>query len=123
MFDIEQKINATDQENAVKLFGYIKKAAEMTHTVILATQKSRKAHSAIQSQDKRTKWMVLQEYLREYGPFINETSPFTNICLYPVNREFYNTIGVREIDHQLQLVIGIVYLKVAVHPVACRLPA
>ena len=62
--------------------------------------------------------MVLQEYLREYGPFINETAPFTGICLYPVDREFYNAIGVREIDQQLQIVIGIVYLKDAVHSVA-----
>ena len=59
--------------------------------------------------------MVLQEYLREYGPFINETSPFTGIRLYPVNKEFYDTIGLREIDQQLQIVIGIVYLKDALH--------
>ena len=49
MLDMEQKINSKDQENAVKLFGYVKKAAEATHTVIVAAQKSRRAYSAIQS--------------------------------------------------------------------------
>lgn len=118
MFDIEQKINSTDQENTVKLFGYVKKAAEMTHTVIMATQKSEKAVFAIQSQDKSTKWIVLQEYLKEYGSFINETTSLTGIRVYPVNKEFYDTVGVQEIDQQLQIVIGIVYLKDAVHSVA-----
>ncbi len=118
MFDVEQKINSTDQENAAKLFGYVKKAAEMTHAVIMAAQKSEKAISAIQSKDKSTKWMVLQEYLREYGPFINETTPITGVHVYPVDKEFYDTVGIREIDQQLQIVIGIVYLKDAVHSVA-----
>lgn len=118
MHDIEQKINTTDQENTAKLFGYVKKAAEMTHTVIMAAQKSKKAVFAIQSQDKYTKWTVLQDYLKEYGPFINETTPFTGVHVYPVNKEFYDTIGIPEIDQQLQIIIGIVYLKDAVHSVA-----
>ena len=118
MFEIEQKINSTDQENAAKLFGYVKKAAELTHAVIMAAQKSEKAVSAIQSQDKSTKWMVLQEYLKECGHFINETTPITGVHVYPVDKEFYDTVGIREIDQQLQIVIGIVYLKDAVHSVA-----
>lgn len=118
MGEIEKKINSTDQENASILFGYVKKAAEMTHTVIMAERKSRKAVSAIQSQDKSIKWMILQEYLKEYGTYINETTPLTGVQVYPVDKEFYDTVEIREIDQQLQIVIGIVYLKDAAHSVA-----
>ena len=118
MFDIDQKINSTDQENAAKLFEYVKKAAQMTHTVIMAKQKTEKADSAIKSQDKSTKWIVLQEYLKDYGSFINETTALTGVHVCPVNKEFYDAVGVREIDQQLQIVIGIVYLKDVLHSAA-----
>ena len=117
MFEIEQKINSTDQENAAKLFEYVKKAAEMTHTVIMAAQKSQKAVCAIQSGGKNTKWMVLQKYLKEYGAFINKTTFITGIHVYPVDKEFYDTVGSSEINQQLQIIIGIVYLKDAINSV------
>ena len=60
----------------------------------------------------------LQAYLREYGPFINETTPITGVHVHPVDKEFYDTVEIREIDQQIQIVIGIVYLKDAVHSVA-----
>lgn len=40
MPDMDQRINFQAQENATKMIGYIKKAAEMTHTFIMADQKS-----------------------------------------------------------------------------------
>ena len=114
MFDMDQKIDFQAQENATKMIGYVKRAAEITHTVIMADQKASKAVSAIQTQDKSKKWTVLQEYLKEYGAFINETSRLTGICVYPVDKGFYDTVGVQELNQQLQMVIGIVYLKEAV---------
>lgn len=39
MFDMDQKIDFQAQENATKMIGYVKKASEMTHTVIMAAQK------------------------------------------------------------------------------------
>ena len=110
MFDMDQKIDFQAQENATKMIVYVKKAAEMTHTVIMADQKASKAVSAIQTQDKSKKWTVLQEY---YGAFINETRRLTGICVCPVDKGFYDTVGVQELNQQLQMVIGIVYLKEA----------
>ena len=85
MFDMDQKIDFQAQENATKMIGYVKKAAEMTHTVIMADQKASKAVSAIQTQDKSRKWAVLQEYLKEYGAFINKTTLLTGVYVYQVN--------------------------------------
>ena len=110
MPDMDQRINFQAQENATKMIGYIKKAAEMTHTFIMADQKASKAFSAIQTQDK-----LLQEYLKEYGAFINKTTLLTGVYVYQVNAEFYAEVNLQELDQQLQIMVGIVYLKGAVH--------
>ena len=55
MFDMDQKIDFQAQENATKMIGYVKKAAEMTHTVIMADKKASKAVSALQTPEKRKK--------------------------------------------------------------------
>lgn len=39
MFDMDQKIDFQAQENATKMIGYVKRAAEITHTVIMADKK------------------------------------------------------------------------------------
>lgn len=114
MFDMDQKIDFQAQENATKMIGYVKKAAEMTHTVIMADQKASKAVSAIQMQDKSRKWTVLQGYLKEYGAFINKTTLLTGVYVYQVNAEFYAEVSLQELDQQLQIMVGIVYLKEAV---------
>ncbi|OUQ83949.1 hypothetical protein [Flavonifractor sp. An10] len=114
MFDMNQKIDFQAQENATKMIGYVKKASEMTHIVIMAAQKASKAVSAIQTQDKSRKWTVLQEYLKEYGAFINQTSLLTGVYVYQVNAEFYAEVHLQELDRQLQIMVGIVYLKEAV---------
>ena len=114
MFDMDQKIDFQAQENATKMIGYVKKAAEMTHTVIMADQKASKAVSAIQTQDKSRKRAVLQEYLKEYGAFINKTTLLTGVYVYQVNAEFYAEVNLQELDRQLQIMVGIVYLKEAV---------
>ena len=110
MFDMDQKIDFQAQENATKMIGYVKKAAEITHTVIMADQKASKAVSAIQTQDKSRKWTVLQEYLKEYSLFINNTTFLTGVFVYQVNAE----VNLQELDRQLQIMVGIVYLKEAV---------
>ena len=114
MFDMDQKIDFQAQENATKMIGYVKKAAEITHTVIMVDQKASKAVSAIQTQDKSRKWTVLQEYLKEYSLFINNTTFLTGVFVYQVNAEFYAEVNLQELDRQLQIMVGIVYLKEAV---------
>lgn len=111
---MNQKIDFPVQENATKMIEYVKRAAEMTHTVIMADQKASKIISAIQTQDKNRKWTVLQEYLKEYGAFINKTTSLTGVYVYQVNAEFFAEINLQELDRQLQIMVGIVYLKEAV---------
>ncbi len=118
MPELEQTINLEDQEVTVTVFECIKKAAEMTYASMQANQKASKAASAIKSKDKGTKWTVLQEYLRKYGPFINKTTCFTGLRVYSVDMEFYNSTGLDALDRQLQTVIGIVYLNEALHSTA-----
>lgn len=111
---MNQKIDFPVQENVTKMIEYVKRAAEMTHTVIMADQKASKIISAIQTQDKNRKWTVLQEYLKEYGAFINKTTSLTGVYVYQVNAEFFAEINLQELDRQLQIMVGIVYLKEAV---------
>lgn len=56
----------------------------------------------------------MQEYLKEYGAFINQTSLLTGVYVYQVNAEFYAEVHLQELDRQLQIMVGIVYLKEAV---------
>lgn len=118
MSEMDQTIKLENQEFSVKFFECVKKAAEATHTVLQAKQKASKADSAIKSKDKEIKWTVLQEYLRKYTPFINKTTGFTGLRVYPVDMEFYNNTGLDALNRQLQTVIGIVYLNEALHSTA-----
>lgn len=56
----------------------------------------------------------MQEYLKEYSLFINNTTFLTGVCVYQVNAEFYAEVNLQELDRQLQIMVGIVYLKEAV---------
>jgi roadblock/LC7 domain-containing protein len=114
MINMDQKLDGLDQENATKIIGYVKKAAEMTHTAIVADKIASKATAATQTQDKSRKWMVIQEYLKEYGKFINKTSLITGVCVCSVNSDFYDKVTLRDLDQQLRIIVGIVYLKEAV---------
>lgn len=83
-------------------------------SILVGDQKASKAVSAIQTQDKSRKWTVLQEYLKEYSLFINNTTFLTGVFVYQVNAEFYAEVNLQELDRQLQIMVGIVYLKEAV---------
>lgn len=106
------------EEKSLKAAELAKKAAEMTHTVFTANQKSQKAFSAINSHDKAVMWNTLQEYLREYSDFINNTALITGLCIYPVDREFYNQITAEDIEKQLRIVVGYIYAREAANSVA-----
>ena len=96
----------------------VKKAAEITHSVFGAKNKSLNARYAIESGDKEFMWKTLQEYFHEYKNFINSLSPLTGYYIYDVNTEFYNKLTVEEISNQLRQVIGFIYAKFALESVA-----
>ncbi len=118
MPEMNQTIKLEDQDITVKIFECVKKAAEATHAALRAAQKASDAASAIESKDKEKKWHTLQKYLREYGPFINNTTCFTGLYVYAVDINFYDNTGLDALDRQLQTVIGIVYLNEALHSAA-----
>ena len=86
----------------------------MTHTVIMADQKHQRPFLPFKHKIRAEKWAVLQEYLKEYGAFINKTTLLTGVYVYQVNAEFYAEVNLQELDRQLQIMVGIAYLKEAV---------
>ena len=106
------------EEKPLKAAEFAKKAAEMTHTVFTANQKSQKAFTAINSHEKVVMRNTLQEYLREYSGFINHTALITGLRIYPIDREFYNQITAGDIEKQLSIVIGYIYAREAANSAA-----
>jgi len=113
-----QELQIHYEEKSLKAAELAKKAAEMTHTVYTANQKSQKALSAIKSHDKVVMWNALQEYLREYANFINSTSLITGLGLYKVDHTFYEQVIVEDIEKQLRIIIGYIYAREAANSAA-----
>ena len=84
----------------------------------MAWRKSPDAVNAISSGDKATMWNTLQKYLRGYSDFINHISGITGLCLYRVDKDFYDKVTVDNIKKQLCMVNGFVYAHEAVDSAA-----
>ena len=67
--------------------------------------------------NKEILWQTLQEYLKEYGSFINKTTVISGIYIYPVGIEQYNAMTVVDIKKQLEMLKRIVIAKEIVHSV------
>ena len=115
--DMLYNLSSEGKERQTAFFKCVKKASEATHTIVLANRKSQKAHEAIARPEKETKWTVLQEYMREYTPFINSTTTITGICAQPVDINFYHRLTLNELDYALQITIGFVYFREALRSV------
>lgn len=113
-----QELQIRYEEKSLKAAEFAKKAAEMTHTVYTANQKSQKALDAIKIRDKVVMWNTLQEYLREYADFINSTSLITGLGLYRVDHKFYEQVTVEDIEKQLRIIIGYIYAREAANSAA-----
>ena len=113
-----QELQIRYEEKSLKAAEFAKKAAELTHTVYIANQKSQKALGAIKLHEKVTMWNTLQEYLREYANFINNTSLITGLCLYRVDHKFYEQVTAEDIEKQLRIVIGYIYAREAANSAA-----
>lgn len=100
-----------EDEKISKLVEIIKKAADVTHTVLLAGRKSKKALDAAETNDKMLLWNVLQEYIRQYASFINSVTFFTNIRVNEVSGDYYDSITADEMAKQLRMIVKFVYIK------------
>lgn len=115
MAETLQELQIRYEEKSLKAARFAKTAAEMTHTVLTSNRKSQKAFDAISSGGKTTMWNTLQEYLREYSDFINNTARATGLCVYRVSCGFYDQITVEDIEKQLHIVVGYIYAREAVN--------
>lgn len=113
-----QELQIRYEEKSLKAAEFAKKAAEMTHTVYTANQKSQKALGVIKLHDKAVMWNTLQEYLQEYANFINSTSLITGLCLYRVDHKFYEQVTAEDIEKQLRIIIGYIYAREAANSAA-----
>lgn len=103
--------NSNGNDKISKLVEIIKKASEATHTVLLVSKNSQKAICAIECNDKKIMWGVLQEYLRQYILFINSFTFLTNIRVNKVSSDYYDSITADNIAKQLQVVIQFIYVQ------------
>ncbi|RKJ41145.1 hypothetical protein D7X94_04905 [Acutalibacter sp. 1XD8-33] len=69
------------EEKSLKAAELAKKAAEMTHTVFTANQKSQKAFTAINSHDKAVMWNTLQEFCGNI-PVLSIILRLSQACVY-----------------------------------------
>lgn len=113
MPDMEQKVSLTSKTQDTTFFECVKKAAELTHTLYIGKVKSQRANDAIATSDKTLKWAVLQEYLQKYTTFINSLTALSGIYVFRVDADFYDGVTDSQLNEQLEIIIGFVYLKEA----------
>ncbi len=114
MLTAEQQFNDCS-ENSVKFAHLLKEAAEATHIIIRAERKALNAVRVMNSCDKQLMWNVLQAYIFEYASFIQKMAPFTGMYLIRVD---YHSVSVEYVRRQLEIMIGIIYMKEALESVA-----
>lgn len=104
-------MNTNQNEKVANLVEIIKKAANATHTLLKAAGKCKKAWNAIESGDKVTMLKALQEYYQEYAAFINRYSHITNVRIYRVPLDYYDSVTTDKLAAELQMVTKFIYIK------------
>ena len=77
-----------------RMMDFIKKAEKATHNFLKINQKLQAAQTALESDSKKFVWQVLQDYLMEYGNFINSLTFITNVKVYQISQEQYERLSV-----------------------------
>ena len=116
MEEYAQNLTYTDEE---KVFIYCKnivKAVEKTHEIVTRSKIiSRNAREAVQTGDKQTMWITLQEYIHKYKEIFTMAN---GVQLKQVNADYYESLTKEDIVKQLDIVTGLIYLNEAKHCVA-----
>lgn len=94
-----------------RMMDFIKKAEKATHNFLKINQKLQAAQTALESDSKKFVWQVLQDYLMEYGNFINSLTFITNVKVYQISQEQYERLSVDEIKNSIRTVMNFIYLK------------
>ena len=98
----QQYVNINNDEKSFVVAGAIKTAAELVHCYNTFQAKTKKIDDVLCLEDKEILWQTLQEYLKEYGAFINSTTAITGFYIYQASGEQYNAMTVTNIKMQLR---------------------
>ena len=110
-------VNSNNEEKFNTVTKAIKTAAEMVHCYNIFQAKIKKIDNILCLEDKEFLWQTLQEYLKEYGTFINNTTAITGFYIYQVSVEQYNAMTIADIKLQLEQLKNIVIAKEILHSV------
>ena len=110
-------VNSNNEEKFNTVTKAIKTAAELVHCYNIFQAKIKKIDNILCLEDKEILWQTLQEYLKEYGTFINNTTAITGFYIYQVSVEQYNAMTIADIKLQLEQLKNIVIAKEILHSV------
>ena len=117
MMEEQHYVNSNNEEKFNTVTKAIKTAAEMVHCYNIFQAKIKKIDNILCLEDKEILWQTLQEYLKEYGTFINNTTAITGFYIYQVSVEQYNAMTIADIKLQLEQLKNIVIAKEILHSV------
>ena len=111
--DSNAMIQSQNNNQALEYVKLIIKAARETHSMhSVAMNKSRDLRKAQQSSDRTEKIRVLQRFIIKYMQFIKSTTQITGLSVYYISIDDISKIN---IDDQLSIMEGIVFLYEALH--------
>ncbi|MCI6890049.1 MAG: hypothetical protein MR836_07760 [Ruminococcus sp.] len=111
--DSNAMIQTHNNTQALEYAKLIVKAAKETHSMYSAAMnKSKDLRTAKQSSDRTEKIQVLQKYIKQYIQFIESTTKITGVSVYYINIDDISKIN---LDEQLSIMEGIVFLKEAIY--------
>lgn len=111
-----QNLFYADEEKVITYCKNIVKAVDKTRDVAAQSKlKSRKIEEALQTKDKQIMWNVLQEYLHKHPELFTMTN---GVQLRRVDDDFYKNVSAEDVERQLEIVRGFIYLNEAKHCVA-----
>ena len=117
MMEEQHYVNSNNEEKFNTVTKAIKTAAEVVHCYNIFQAKIKKIDNILCLEDKEFLWQTLQEYLKEYGTFINNTTAITGFYIYQVSVEQYNAMTIADIKLQLEQLKNIVIAKEILHSV------
>ena len=111
--DSNAMIQSQDNNQALEYVKLIIKAARETHSMhSIAMNKTKDLRKAKQSSDRTEKIRVLQRFIIQYIQFIESTTQITGLSVYYISIDDISKI---DIDGQLSIMEGIVFLKEALN--------
>ena len=110
------QIKIEDEKRQLAIARVEKEASEVLHCAADAKAEVDEIEQAWATNEHVRMWETLQKFLAGYWQFINNTSGITKIAVFPLSKGMVKIITTEAVRHQLQLVIGFVYVW---HAIEC----